>query len=72
MNDPEIIALELGPLRAALELLAERGMTDLSDDRCSQISSVMRVTLCDLTPEECAGVYAAMLLKALPEAPTDG
>ena len=72
MSDPTIVSIELGPLRAALEQLAERGMEHLDDERCSQISSVFRVTLCDLSPEQCIGVYAAMLLKALPEAQTDG
>ena len=68
----EVVAIELGPLRAALQQLAEHGLELVDEERCEQISAVMRVTLCDLSSEQCAGIYAAMLLKSLPEVPTDG
>lgn len=72
MSDhPTLVRIELGPLRAALQQFADHGLELVDEERCAQISSVMRVTLCDLSPEQCIGIYAAMLLTALPEAPAN-
>lgn len=65
--DPNIVKIELGPLRETLEQLAARGLERIEESFCEQISSHFGLILSGLDAEQCMGIYAAMLLRSLPE-----